>query len=199
MSIAEAALYLKSARPSLGISDPYELTSAQFAAATGLLARQHAGVGLYWPNPSSEVRAFRRGAVVAGDIWPAQVRRLQAAGQRVRALVPAEGATAWAVSWMMSAHPVDPDCMLRWLAYVATPIVQGHVAYALAAAPANSRACAYLDQRSPGYCTDHHVNDGGYLSRLAFWKGPQRDCGDGKHDCVAAAQWAAAWRNLTDG
>jgi putative spermidine/putrescine transport system substrate-binding protein len=199
MSIAEAALYLKSARPSLGISDPYELTPPQFAAATGLLARQHAGVGLYWADGSSEVRAFRRGTVVAGDIWPAQVRRLQAAGQGVRALVPAEGATAWAVSWMMSSRPADPNCMLRWLAYVATPIVQGHVAYALAAAPANPRACVYLEQRKPGYCTTHHVTDGGYLSRLDFWKGPQRDCGNGKHDCVAAGQWAAAWRNLTAG
>jgi putative spermidine/putrescine transport system substrate-binding protein len=100
---------------------------------------------------------------------------------------------------MMSAHAAHPNCMLRWLAYVATPIVQGHTAFALAAAPANSHACAYLDELDPGYCTANHVTDGGYLSRLAFWKGPQRDCGAGKRDCVAAAQWAAAWRNLTDG
>jgi putative spermidine/putrescine transport system substrate-binding protein len=197
MSIAGAALYLKSARPSLGISDPYELTEAQFAAATGLLARQHADVGLYWPDPHSEVRAFQRGTVALGDTWPAQVRRLHAKGQHVRALVPTEGATAWAISWMMSAHAAHPNCMLRWLAYVATPIVQGHTAFALAAAPANSHACAYLDELDPGYCTANHVTDGGYLSRLAFWKGPQRDCGAGKRDCVPAGQWQAAWRNLT--
>ena len=199
MAIAEAALYLKSARPSLGISDPYELTPAQFSAATGLLARQHANVGLYWTHPMAEIRAFRRGIIVAGDIWPGQVRRLQARGEGVRALVPAEGATAWAVSWMMSSHPDDANCMLRWLAYIATPIVQGHAAYALDAAPANSHACVYLDQRKPGYCTANHVTDGGYLSRLAFWKGPKRDCGNGKHVCVAAARWTAAWRSLSAG
>jgi putative spermidine/putrescine transport system substrate-binding protein len=199
MSIAEAALYLKSARPSLGISDPYELTAPQFAAATALLARQSPEVGLYWRDPASEARSFQNGTVVAGDIWPAQVRSLQRKEQGVRAVIPAEGATAWAVSWMMSAHPDHPDCMLRWLAYAATPIVQGHVAYPLAAAPANPRACGYLDQRKPGYCTAHHVSDGGYLSRLAFWKSPKRECGNGKRDCVPAAQWAAAWRDLTRG
>ncbi len=37
--IADAALYLKAHNPELGITDPYELTQAQFDAAVALLAR----------------------------------------------------------------------------------------------------------------------------------------------------------------
>ncbi|MCW2929224.1 MAG: transporter, periplasmic spermidine putrescine-binding protein PotD, partial [Actinomycetia bacterium] len=37
IQIADAALYLKTAKPSLGITDPYELTQPQFQAAVSLL------------------------------------------------------------------------------------------------------------------------------------------------------------------
>ena len=40
IQIADAALYLKTTKPSLGITDPYELTQPQFQAAVSLLAQQ---------------------------------------------------------------------------------------------------------------------------------------------------------------
>ncbi len=46
--IADAALYLKTAQPSLGITDPYELTQPQFDAAVALLTAQQPFVGKYW-------------------------------------------------------------------------------------------------------------------------------------------------------
>jgi len=41
IQIADAALYLESAKPSLGITDPYELTQTQFTAAVNLLKAEH--------------------------------------------------------------------------------------------------------------------------------------------------------------
>src|SRR3954449_9487793 len=41
IQIADAALYLSKTQPSLGISDPYELTQAQLHAAVQLLKDQH--------------------------------------------------------------------------------------------------------------------------------------------------------------
>src|SRR5512146_3130061 len=40
IQIADAALYLEKTKPSLGITDPYELTQPQFQAAVSLLAQQ---------------------------------------------------------------------------------------------------------------------------------------------------------------
>ncbi len=39
--IADAALYLKATKPDLGITDPYALTEAQYAAVLDLLRKQH--------------------------------------------------------------------------------------------------------------------------------------------------------------
>ncbi len=45
IQIADAALYLKTHQPSLGITDPYELTQPQFQAAVSLLAGQRTAGG----------------------------------------------------------------------------------------------------------------------------------------------------------
>ena len=46
--LADAALYLKTHKPELGITDPYELTQEQFDAAVALLKEQRPFVGKYW-------------------------------------------------------------------------------------------------------------------------------------------------------
>ena len=48
IQIADAALYLKTTKPSLGITDPYELTQPQFQAAVSLLAQQRPLIEKYW-------------------------------------------------------------------------------------------------------------------------------------------------------
>src|SRR5579863_3345158 len=47
IQIADAALYLESAKPSLKITDPYELTQTQFSAAVNLLKSEHPLVKKY--------------------------------------------------------------------------------------------------------------------------------------------------------
>jgi putative spermidine/putrescine transport system substrate-binding protein len=193
MYIADAALYLESAEPSLGISDPYELTEPQFHAALRVLQRQRAQIGDYWSTGAGAAREFAQGTAVVGQVRSAQYSQLRVAGEPVASVVPSEGVTGSIDSWMMSSNAADPDCMLKWLAYTATPIVQASVSRATQWAPSNPDACVVLDALQPGYCTARHVTDSAYLDRVAFAKTPVRACGDGHDNCVGYARWITAW------
>ena len=59
--IADAALYLKTHQPDLGITDPYELTSDQLDAAASLLKQQAGMIGKYWAYYLDEIKGFNSG------------------------------------------------------------------------------------------------------------------------------------------
>ena len=70
--IADAALYLKKTQPSLGITDVYELSQAQFTAAVNLLKQQRTIIGQYWSDYTKAQAALSNGENVdrhdvAGD------------------------------------------------------------------------------------------------------------------------------------
>jgi putative spermidine/putrescine transport system substrate-binding protein len=194
--IADAALYLKSANPSLGITDPYELTQDQFNAAVNLLKQQHAQIGNYWSSFTSEIQDFKDGNLVIGQAWPYQVNALQADKAPIKAIVPKEGMTGWADTWMMYAKAQHPNCMLKWMAYATTPTVQGKTAYTFGSAPANPQACTYLNGVQPGYCTAYHVTDPAYFNNIYYWKTPLPTCDNGQNNCVGYQQWTQAWTTI---
>jgi len=181
--IADAALYLKTHSPELSITDPYELTQPQFDAAVALLKAQRPWVGKYWALYSDEIDNFKSGATVVGTTWPYQVNALKAEAVKVEAIVPTEGMTGWADTWMMSSKAQHPNCMLKWMAWMLTPEVQAQVAEYFGEAPANPKACTYLDAVYGSYglkdfCTAYRVNDPSFYDQIAFWKTPLADCGD---------------------
>ena len=94
---------------------------------------------------STEIDNFTSGASTIGTTWPYQVNTLQAAGVPVQAVVPSEGMTGWADTWMMSSKAANPNCMQKWMAWMLTPEVQAQVAEYFGEAPANPKACQYLD------------------------------------------------------
>jgi len=197
--IADAALYLKTANPSLGITDPYELTQPQFDAAVALLTAQQPWVAKYWSLYTDEITNFTNGSTVIGTTWPYQVNTLKASGVKVDAVVPTEGMTGWADTWMMSAHAAHPNCMYKWMAWMVTPKVQAEVAEYFGEAPANPKACTILDATYGSYgvknfCTLYHVNDTAFYGAISFWKTPLADCGDSRGTtCVDYSKWATAW------
>ena len=66
-AIADAAMYLKTTNPDLGITDPYVLTQEQFDASVDLLKQQHAELtGASWSLWTDEVDGFVDGSMVAG-------------------------------------------------------------------------------------------------------------------------------------
>jgi putative spermidine/putrescine transport system substrate-binding protein len=203
--IADAALYLKAHSPDLGITDPYELTQPQFDAAITLLKGQHGFVGKYWEAYSDEIDNFTSGATVVGTTWPYQTNTLKGSGVKVEAVVPTEGMTGWADTWMLASKAKHPNCMYKWMAWMVTPHVQTQVAEYFGEAPANPKACAELDKTFGSYgvkdfCTLYSVNDKSFYDSISFWKTPQADCGDSRgQTCVSYDQWVTAFQAVKAG
>jgi putative spermidine/putrescine transport system substrate-binding protein len=197
IQIADAALYLSKSQPSLGITDPYELNQKQFDAAVNLLKKQKPLIKKYWALASDEIDLFKNGDAVIGASWPYQTNTLKAAKTPVADLIPKEGATGWADTWMLSAKAKHPNCAYKWLQWVSTPKVQAQQAIYFGETPANTKACPIMDTLSKGSCAQYHANaTAGYFNSIKFWKTPVADCGNGKKDCMDYTKWQQAWTQL---
>ncbi|MFN2627254.1 MAG: ABC transporter substrate-binding protein [Gaiellaceae bacterium] len=197
IQIADAALYLSKAQPGLGIKDPYELNEKQFNAAIALLKKQKPLIKKYWALASDEIDLFKNGDAVIGASWPYQTNTLKAAKVPVADLIPREGATGWADTWMLSAKAKHPNCAYQWLKWVSTPKVQAEQAIYFGETPANLKACAIMDKLSKGSCAQYHANaPAAYFKSIRFWKTPIADCGNGKKDCMDYTKWQQAWTQL---
>ncbi|MBW8485980.1 extracellular solute-binding protein [Actinomadura parmotrematis] len=203
LTIAEAALYLKSRDRKLKIKDPYALTPRQLAAAVRVLQRQRPYVQAYWKRPADAVGAFAGGQAVLGGVWPYQVDVLSRAGRAVQSVAPAEGVTGWTTSWMIGARAAHPNCMYQWMQWTASPDVQQQVAEWTGAAPANPQACAG-DRLRAAFCGAYHVGDRGYLDKVIFAHAPTKACTataagarDGEGDCTDYSEWTKAWIETT--
>jgi putative spermidine/putrescine transport system substrate-binding protein len=192
--IADAALYLRVHQPSLGITDPYELTQPQFQAAVNLLKTQHPLVKQYWTSAPSQISAYANGDVTVGTSWPYQVGALTGQHVQIGAVIPSEGATGWADTWMLAARAPHPNCAYMWMRYISTPKVQAEQAVSYGETPDNSQACAYMNQIAKGSCAQYHANAPlAYFKTIWLWKTPVVTCDNGKPVCVPYTEWTAAW------
>jgi putative spermidine/putrescine transport system substrate-binding protein len=196
IQIADAALYLSKTQPSLGISDPYELTQDQLKAATDLLKKQRPLVRKYWALASDEIDLFKNGDATVGAAWPYQTITLQGAKVPVKDTIPKEGATGWADTWMLSSHAKHPNCAYMWMKYISEPKPQAQQALYFGETPANTKACAEMDKIQKGSCAQYHANaPTSYFNSIKFWKTPVSDCGDGK-TCTDYSAWQQAWTQV---
>jgi putative spermidine/putrescine transport system substrate-binding protein len=197
IQIADAALYLSKSKPGLGIKDPYELNQAQFKAAVDLLKQQHPLVRKYWVTAGDEIDLFKNGTATVGASWPYQTNTLQAAKAPVKDLIPKEGATGWADTWMISTKAKHPNCAVKWIQWVSTPKVQAQQAIYFGETPANTKACVIMDKLSKGSCAQYHANaPAAYFKSIKFWKTPTANCGNGKNNCMDYTKWQAAWTDI---
>jgi putative spermidine/putrescine transport system substrate-binding protein len=199
--IADAALYLQAHNPDLGITNPYELTSEQLDAAIDLLKQQQPMIGKYWAAATDEIDGFTAGDLVVGTAWPYQVSFLKSDKQPVEALIPEEGATGWADTWMMSANAPHPNCMYMWMDWTMGAEVQAEVAEFYGATPSNTAACDIL-KKSIGESaeTDYHCGDDDFLSELQIWRTPLADCGDDRGEtCMDYSVWSQKWNEVVGG
>src|SRR6202035_4651386 len=183
IQIADVALYLSKTQPSLGITDPYELTQPQFNAAVNLLKQQHPLVKKYWDLASQEISLFQSGTTVVGAAWPYQTNTLVAAGAKVADTIPAQGATGWADTWMLATNAPHPNCAYKWMQWVTTPKVQAQEALYFGETPANKQACPIMNSIQKGSCAAYHADaPESYFQTIKFWKTPLAQCGNGKND-----------------
>ncbi len=209
--IADAALYLKATQPALGITDPYELTKAQLDAAKSLLTQQKGLVSTYWSNYLDEISGFENGSMVAGTAWPINLSTIEAdiaggkAKTKVDFVVPKEGVTGWADTWMMSSHAQHPNCMYKWMEYTLRPEVQSQVALWYGAAGSNPNSCTKLKEAlgtDAGLADTVRYGECGnvdFLKSIYLWKTPQANCGNGKTNCEDYIAWQQVWNEVRGG
>ena len=197
IQIADAALYLSKTKPSLGITDPYELNQTQMDAVVALLKQQRQYIKKYWALASDEISLFTSGDAVVGAAWPYQTNTLQAAKVPVADTLPKEGVTGWADTWMVSAKTPHPNCAYEWINWVTTPKVQAQQAIYFGETPANTLACKEMDAQQAGSCAQYHGNaPASFFDTIKFWKTPLPDCGNGKMDCLDYQAWQREWQNV---
>jgi putative spermidine/putrescine transport system substrate-binding protein len=193
--IADAALYLSTAKPELKITNPYELDQKQFDAAVALLKQQRALVGSYWSDYTKEQAAFTQGDSVLGTTWQVIANLLEADKVPIKTILPEQGSTGWSDTWMLSSKAKHPNCMVEWMNWIETPEVQAQVAEWFGEAPANPQACAHTTDKS--FCDTYHVNDPGYYEKVKFWATPTRNCRDDRGNiCIDYSQWVQAWTEI---
>jgi putative spermidine/putrescine transport system substrate-binding protein len=198
IQIADAALYLSKTQPSLGISDPYELTEAQLNAAANLLKQQKPLIKKYWALASDEIELFKNGDAVIGAAWPYQYSTLIADHEPVQQIIPKEGATGWADTWMLATHAKDPNCAYKWVNWVSSPKVQAEQAISYGETPVNTKACPFMETIQKGSCSLYHANaPAAYFDSIKFWKTPVAECGNGQSDCMDYSKWQQKWTEVT--
>ena len=185
--IADAANYLMTAKPDLGIKDPYQLNEAQYTAALDLLKGQRALVGRYWHDAAVQVDDFMNEGVVASGSWPFQVNTLIASEQPIASTIPAEGATGWADTTMLAADAAHPNCAYAWMEHSLDPKVQGDVAAWFGSVPTVPAAWTASELLGATGCATNGFDN---FDKIKFWKTPTAQC-EGGGECVPYSRWVS--------
>jgi len=183
--MADAALYLMSAQPELGIKDPYELNETQYQAVLDLLRKQHPLIHRYWHDYNVQMSDFKNEGVVASGAWPFQVNMLQGESQPIASAIPKEGATGWADTTMLSATAKNPICAYKWLEWSLNDKVQAPLAEWFGANPSVPTAC---EAKAPGGSDFCSTNGFEQFTQIHFWKTPQTKCAS-NDKCVPYSYW----------
>jgi putative spermidine/putrescine transport system substrate-binding protein len=194
--IADAAVYLMSTKPELGITDPYALDQTQFDAALALLEQQKPLIAEYWSDYTKYIGAVQSGSVTVGTSWQVIANVLNGEKATVGAVKPKEGATGWSDTWMISSKTEAIDCAYKWLNHIIEPATNAQAAEWFGEAPANSKACALTANKD--HCKLYHAEETDYWSDVYYWKTPTENCLDGRTDvkCVPYAEWVKAWSSF---
>jgi putative spermidine/putrescine transport system substrate-binding protein len=178
------------------------LTQEQFDAAVDLLKQQKELVSSYWALYTDEIDGFVDGSITAGTAWPINLSLTELEAP-VDAVIPTEGVTGWADTWMISANAPNPNCMLMWMDWTLQPDVQAEVGLWYGAAGSNVGSCdairdalgkdaGLVDSVRYGFCGDTD-----FLNSIELWKTPQVACGDDRGNvCIDYSQWTQAWTEI---
>ncbi|WP_411823551.1 ABC transporter substrate-binding protein [Leptospira sp. 'Mane'] len=185
--IADAAVFLKQAKPELGITDPYELDEKQYGAVIELLKKQRQLVPKYWHDAMVQVDDFKKGNLAASSTWPFQVNMLVGEKQSVGSVIPKEGATGWADTTMLHKDSKHVNCAYKWLEHSISPKVQGDLASWFGSVPSVPSACKGNVLLGESGCNTNGFDN---FEKISFWRTPVANCSGGRK-CVPYKKWAA--------
>ncbi len=193
--IADAALYLMTKKPDLGIKNPYELNEQQYTAVLDVLRKQHPLVQRYWQDANVQVQDFTNEGVVASPSWPYQVNTLKTAKQPIASVFPTEGATGWADTTMMHAQAKHPNCAYKWLDWSVSPKVQGDVAAWFGSVPAVPAACENNELLGAEGCKTNGID---LFDKIQFWRTPEATC-PSQGTCIPYSRWSTDYVAIQGG
>ncbi|MFO1539966.1 MAG: ABC transporter substrate-binding protein [Chloroflexota bacterium] len=195
--IADAAVYLMTHKPELGITNPYALDETQFAAAVDLLKQQRAVIGRYWALYTDEIASFQSGDSVVGTTWQVIANVLKGGDPAapVEVVLPKEGATGWSDTWMLSSKAQHPNCGYMFMNHIISPETNAAATEYFGEAPANAKSCALT--KDPNHCDTFHATDEAYFDKVYYWSTPQQECLDGRGPiCKDFSAWTQAWTEI---
>lgn len=192
--IADAALYLMKKKPELGITDPYELNEAQYAAALEVLRAQKKLTHRYWHDATVQMSDFKNEGVVASSSWGYMVNALLAEKQPVASTIPAEGSTGWADTSMLHADAKHPSCAYKWMEWSLKPEVQIALAEWFGSVPVVPAACKTKAPKGTDACA---VNGFERFEKVHFWRTPTGKCKQGA--CVPYSKWVTDYVAIMGG
>jgi putative spermidine/putrescine transport system substrate-binding protein len=190
--IADAAVYLMSTKPELGITNPYALDETQLAAAVELLQQQNGIIGEYWSDAVAQITSFVGGNTVVGTSW--EILKKFAAQDNLKTTLPKEGSTGWYDTWLLSSTSPNSNCAYAWIDYTSQASVNGAIAMNFGMAPANIAFCA-TDADTQAHCDQFAAEDEAFWDQVWPWTTPIEECVDGRTDvkCTSFQDWTNAW------
>ena len=194
--IADAALYLMTHQPELGIESPYELNQEQYDAALDLLRQQRTLVSRYWHDAFIQIDDFQNEGMAASGSWPFQVNMLRNNGAPVASTIPEEGATGWADTTMMHSEAEHPNCAYRWMEHTLSSNLMSDLSVWFGANPAVPAACTDgRGMQTADGCTTNGFDD---FERIRFWQTPVTQC-ESQEQCVPYYRWVSDYIGVIGG
>ena len=193
--IADAALYLMTHQPALGIKDPYELNEDQYKASLDLLRKQRQLVGRYWHDAFVQIDDFKNEGVVASGSWPFQANTLIADKQPIATTVPKEGVTGWADTSMVHSDANNLTCAYKWLEHSLSNKLQGDLAAWFGSVPVVPAACEGNALLGPTGCKTNGIDN---FDRVRFWRTPVSQC-KSQGTCVPYYRWVSDYIAILGG
>ena len=195
--VADAAQYLMTHKPELGITSPYELNEDQYKAALDLLRQQRTLVSRYWHDAFIQMDDFKNEGVVASGSWPFQVNILKSGGAPVASTIPAEGATGWADTTMLHAEAANPNCAYMWMEHSLASNLQSDLSVWFGANPVVPAACTDgRGMQTAEGCTANGLDD---FAKIRFWTTPVANCSQGEGACVPYYRWVSDYIGVIGG
>ncbi len=195
--IADAALYLMTHKPELGITSPYELNPDQYKAALDLLRVQRTLVGRYWHDAFIQMDDFKNEGIVASGSWPFQVNLLKGEGLPISSTIPVEGATGWADTSMLAVDAANPNCAYMWMEHSLASNLQSDLSVWFGANPAVPAACTDgRGMQTAAGCTANGLDD---FEKIRFWTTPTANCAQGEQACVPYYRWVSDYIGVIGG
>jgi putative spermidine/putrescine transport system substrate-binding protein len=195
--VADAALYLMTHKPDLGIKSPYELNEDQYKAALDLLREQRKLVGRYWHDAFIQIDDFKNEGVVASGSWPFQVNLLKSDKQPVASVFPKEGVTGWADTTMMHVDAANPNCAYKWMEHSLASNLQADLSVWFGANPSVPAACT--DGRGMQTAEGCTTNGFDNFEQVRFWTTPTSKCASQNDTCVPYYRWVSDYVGVIGG